>query len=70
VRDDAELAHMGSSLVATIVGTVIMIASCSFIYGYGQMFYVLAGLGAAYAHLGRTAAASSKLPAAAAHAYQ
>lgn len=70
VRDDPELAHMGSSLVAAIVGTVIMIASCSFIYGYGQMFYVLAGLGAAYAHLGRTAAASSKLPAAAAHAYQ
>jgi hypothetical protein len=68
VRDDAELVHLGSSLVAAIVGTVIMIASCSFIYGYGQMFYVLAGLGAAYAHLGRTALAAAKLPAAAAHA--
>src|SRR5690242_14959810 len=32
VRDDAELAHLGSSLVATILGTMIMIGDCSFIY--------------------------------------
>lgn len=61
VRQDIELAHLGGSIVATIVGTLAMIASCSFIYGYGQMFYVLAGLAAAYTRLAQTAAATSTL---------
>lgn len=65
VRADPELAQLGGSIAATILGTLIMIASCSFIYGYGQMFYILAGLGAAYvryARLHQTAAAAAQLP--------
>lgn len=54
LRNDAELAHIGSSLVATIVGTLVMIASCSFIYGYEQMFYLLAGLATAYVRVAHT----------------
>jgi hypothetical protein len=70
VRDDAELAHLGASLVATIVGTLGMIASCSFIYGYGQMFYLLAGLAAAYTRVAQTEAVSARLSAAPTHAVQ
>lgn len=61
VRNDAELAHLGSCLAATMIGTLIMLASCSFVYGYGQMFYLLAGLGAAYTRLAQTEAATSSL---------
>lgn len=67
VRGDVELVHLGSSLAAMIVGTLIMLASCSFVYGYGQMFYLLAGLGAAYARLAQTEAVSSRLSVAAPH---
>lgn len=73
VRDDAGLAHLGSSLAAAIVGTLIMLASCSLIYGYAQMFYLLAGFCAAFARLAQTEAASSRLTVAAPHtaeAYQ
>jgi O-antigen ligase len=63
VRDDQELAHLGSSLAATIIGTLVMLASCSFVYGYSQMFYLLAGLGAAYVRLAQTQAARSPLSA-------
>lgn len=69
-RADLELAQLGSSLAATTLGTLIMIASCSFIYGYAQMFYVLAGLGAAYVRLAQTAAVGAKLPSAVAHTAQ
>lgn len=67
VRDDPELVHLGATLAAAIFGTLVMIADCSFIYGYAQMFYLLAGLGAAYVSVAQTAAISSKLPAADAH---
>lgn len=67
VRNDPELVHLGSSLAATIVGTLIMLASCSLVYGYAQMFYLLAGLGAAYVRLAQTEAVSSRLSLAAAH---
>lgn len=65
VRHDVELAHLGSSLAASILGTLIMLASCSFIYGYSQMFYLLAGLGAAYVRLAQTEAVPSRLSVAA-----
>jgi hypothetical protein len=50
---DPELARMGASLAACIVGTMLMLSSCSFIFGYAKMFYVLAGLAAAYVQLHR-----------------
>lgn len=51
VQPDPDLALLGASLVACIVGTMIMIATCSLIYGYSKMFYVLGGLAIAYARL-------------------
>jgi O-antigen ligase len=51
VRSDLDLALLGFSLVACILGTLVMIENCSFIFGYEKMFYVLAGLSAAFAHL-------------------
>lgn len=54
VQSDPDLTLLGVSLVACIVGTLIMIENCSFILGYEKMFYVLAGLSAAYAHLTRS----------------
>ena len=51
-RSDPDLALLGASLVACIMGTLVMIAASSFIGAYTQLFYVLAGLAAAYANLG------------------
>jgi hypothetical protein len=48
---DPDLALLGCSLVACMIGTLVMIAASSFIGAYAQMFYVLAGLSAAYANL-------------------
>jgi O-antigen ligase len=61
---DHDLALLGVSLVACILGTLLMIENSSFILGYEKIFYVLAGLSAAYAHLSpspeqRTAKATS-----------
>jgi O-antigen ligase len=50
-RNDSGLARMGLVLSACIVGTLFMLATCSFISGYAQVFYVLAGFAAAYAKL-------------------
>jgi len=50
---DPDLALLGVTLVAAIFGTLVMIAECSFILAYEKLFYVLAGLAAAYARLGR-----------------
>jgi O-antigen ligase len=50
-RSDQDLALLGCSLVACMIGTLVMIAASSFIGAYVQMFYVLAGLAAAYANL-------------------
>jgi hypothetical protein len=47
-RDD-DLARLGSCMLACIAGTMLMIYNCSFVFGYEKMFYVLAGLTAAYA---------------------
>lgn len=50
ITTDPDLALLGASLVACILGTLLMIENCSFIYGYEKMFYVLAGLATGYAH--------------------
>ena len=41
---DADLARLGGCMLACIVGTLLMIYNCSFVFGYEKMFYVLAGL--------------------------
>jgi O-antigen ligase len=48
---DPDFALLGASLVACIVGTMVMIATCSLIYAYGKLLYVLGGLAIAYAQL-------------------
>jgi O-antigen ligase len=55
IRTDHEYARLGAILVACIVGTLFMIATCSFQFGYAKMFYVLAAFAVAYVHLGRQA---------------
>jgi hypothetical protein len=49
IRSDPDLALVGSSLIACIVGILIMIDSNSFALGCEKMFYALAGLTTAYA---------------------
>ena len=51
-KSDPDLALLGASLIACIIGTLLMIGNCSFIYGYEKLFFVLAGLSVAYAHVG------------------
>jgi O-Antigen ligase len=51
---DRDLALLGSSLTACIVGTLIMIDSSSFNPGSANMLYVLAGLTTAYVQLARS----------------
>jgi O-antigen ligase len=51
VHSDPDLAMFGTSLIACIVGNLVMIQSDSFNLGCEKMFYVLAGLAAAYARL-------------------
>jgi hypothetical protein len=53
-HSDPDLALLGTSLTACIVGILIMIDSSSFILGCEKMFYVLAGLTTAYARLARS----------------
>jgi len=53
VRSDPDLAMFGASLFACIVGTLVMIDSDSFIRGPAKLFYVLAGLAAAYAAIAK-----------------
>ena len=53
-RSDPDLALLGTSLTACIVGTLIMIDGNSFNLGSEKMFYVLAGLTTAYARLSRS----------------
>jgi hypothetical protein len=55
-QSDPDLALLGVSLVVCILGTLLMIENCSFILGYEKLFYVLAGLAAAYIHLASSAA--------------
>jgi O-antigen ligase len=50
---DSDFSLLGVSLIACILGTLLMIENCSFIMGYQKMYYALAGFAAAYTHLGR-----------------
>jgi O-antigen ligase len=50
-HSDPDLALLGSSLTACIVGTLVMIDSNSFTLGCPKVFYVLAGLAIAYARM-------------------
>ena len=56
VRSDPDLALFGTSLIACITATLVMIDSMSFYLGCQKMFYVLAGLATAYAGLKNLAA--------------
>lgn len=51
-RSDPDLALLGTTLVACILGTLLMMGTASFMFGYEKLFYVLGGLAAAYAKLG------------------
>jgi hypothetical protein len=53
-RPDPDFSLLGCSLVACILGMLLMLENCSFFLGCEKLFYVLAGLAAAYAHLGRS----------------
>src|SRR5579872_2875365 len=68
VQPDPDLALLGGSLAACIFGTMVMMATCSLIYGYQKMFYVLGGLAVAYSQLApapaRARAAARAAPAA------
>jgi hypothetical protein len=65
---DSDLARLGSCLLACTAGTLLMIYNSSFAFGYEKMFYVLAGLTAAYVRYCAvrsdvTVSAESQLPA-------
>jgi O-antigen ligase len=51
---DRDAGMLGTSLVSCILGTLIMMADGSFGNGLERLFYVLAGLAAAYSHLFRS----------------
>jgi O-Antigen ligase len=51
MRGDPEGRQLGNSLVASIVGAMVMISTNSFGIGLEKIYYVLAALAAAYAHL-------------------
>jgi O-antigen ligase len=52
-RRDPDFALLGISLVACLFGTLLMIADSSLMNGYEKFFYVLVGLAAAYAYIGK-----------------
>jgi O-antigen ligase len=51
---DPQFAMIGFNLVSCIVGTLLMIGTCSFILGYVKLFYVFGGWTAAYSYLSKT----------------
>ena len=48
---DPDRARLGASLIACMVGTLLMLFDASLVLGYEKMFYVLAGLATGYAHM-------------------
>jgi hypothetical protein len=48
IRTDPALGLTGIDILACLVGTLLMLVSCSFIFGYVQLFYVLTGFANAY----------------------
>ena len=51
-NDDPDLSLLGANLVASMVGTLVMMATGSFGNVLEKMFYILAGLAAAYVQFG------------------
>jgi O-antigen ligase len=51
VSSDPELARLGFSIVACMVGTLLMLYTASFMASYEVLFFVLTGLAAAYSNL-------------------
>jgi hypothetical protein len=58
-RHDADHAVLGACLIACTLGTLLMLATCSFGNVLAQLTWALAGLLLAYARLGRVKAAAS-----------
>lgn len=52
-RRDPDFALLGTSLVACLLGTLLMIGSASLLNGYEIFYYLLAGLAVAYAYIGK-----------------
>jgi O-antigen ligase len=50
---DQEVSLLGASLLACMLGTLLMLATASFILGIAIMYWVLVGLAAGYHRLGR-----------------
>jgi O-antigen ligase len=53
VGPDPDLALLGVNLIACMLGTLLMLATVSFILGTSIMYWVLAGLAASYVQLGQ-----------------
>jgi O-antigen ligase len=54
IQADPDFASLGICIAACILGSLLMMASNSFRLGPEKMYYVLAGLAAAYGYLGRS----------------
>jgi hypothetical protein len=54
-RSEPDYALLGVSLVASLLGTLLMIGSASLLNGYEKFFYLLSGLAAAYAYTAKVA---------------
>jgi hypothetical protein len=52
-RRDPDFALLGISLVACLLGTLLMIGSASLFDSYEKFLYLLAGLAAAYAYISK-----------------
>lgn len=50
-QSDPAAPLLGACIAACLLGTLVMLADCSFILGYVSMFYVLAGMATAYYRL-------------------
>ena len=61
-RVDPDLAMLGAALVACMLGTLLMLADCSFIFTYGKLYFVIGGLGVAYARFGQEQLAAAAAP--------
>jgi O-antigen ligase len=59
MRVDHDLGLLGASLVACILATLLLMQNGSFGMGTERVFYLLAALAAAYAHMGRFRPAAS-----------
>jgi len=58
IKADPDLSRAGFNVFACLLGTLLMLLSCSFIFGYAEIFYVLAGFANAY---GRFASRQSRV---------